>query len=60
MATLIVRIEMDNAAFVEDRERELAMIFAQLIRRVGGFAFTTGRLMDSNGNAIGTYSVGSE
>ncbi len=65
MATLTVRIRMDNEAFSDgNREAETGRILAGLSGRLtgeGGYLAlaqgVTGRLMDINGNTVGDYAV---
>jgi hypothetical protein len=53
MVSIIIKINIDNAAFEDDFEGEITEIFQGLIRRLplddGGI------IRDSNGNKVGTY-----
>lgn len=48
---LNISINLDNAAFEEDLDGELAAIFAHIINRIPGALF------DSNGNKAGSFSL---
>ena len=50
-----IKIQMDNAAF-EDPATELARILRDLAKHVEN-GDTERRLMDHNGNHIGTFSI---
>jgi len=51
---LNISINLDNAAFKEDLDGELAAIFAHIINRIPGALF------DSHGKTAGTFSLEEE
>jgi len=56
---LIIRINLDNAAFEDDPEKELEHIFEQVYANGKHFipAWYFKPLRDSNGNTVGTVEV---
>lgn len=53
MASIKININIDNAAFEDDFEREMVEIFQGLIKRLP--LDDSGIIRDSNGNKVGTY-----
>lgn len=52
----VLRIELDNDAFQEDRDFEIAYILREVADSVAG-GQTTDIIRDENGNRVGMYGI---
>lgn len=58
--TITIKLETDNAAFEDGSGREVARILRKLAVKIQDDdleALTGGKLMDVNGNSVGTWEV---
>jgi hypothetical protein len=59
----ILEVDMDNAAFEDGSYWELSLMLADLAQKMREISFCyeydEGKLLDSNGNTVGAWSVAS-
>ena len=56
MAQFTMTVNLDNDAFFQGNDQELARIIAEVSKKVGN-GFLDGCLLDINGQAVGSFSV---
>ena len=59
MKSFTMQMDTENAVFADDPAAEIARILRKLADRIesAGNSDTGGRLLDANGNAVGTWEI---